>query len=129
MKEITRVAQEKCYDKASKAAEVMAAIAAIDEADKVLNVLEERVAPYGYYIPMKEIIDNAREWDKYTATSRRVLVAELNGCIDVVNHRIRLYREKDVTIKMLVGKNKGKIKTVKESTAKDFIDCGDAVLV
>lgn len=117
MKKIARV-------KAEKAAEVQAAIAAIDEVDKVLNVLVEKVAPYNFYIPMSEIVDNARNWSNYTSCSRQMLIAELNGCIDIINRKIELYNQKDITVRFLVGGNAGTITTLKESIAKEFSEMG-----
>ena len=129
MKEIAKVKNTRYYDKQEKAAEVKAAIAAIEEVDKVLNVLEEKVAPYSYYIPMKEIVESAKDWSMCTYDSRAVLIAELNGCIDIINIKIRLYNEKDVTIRLLIGKKTGTLKTVKESIAEDYLTLGLAELV
>lgn len=129
MKEITRVKNERYYDKKKKALELKKVIEAIDEVNKTLNVLEEKVAPYSFYIPMKEIIDNVRDWERYTYSSRAVLIDELNGCIDIINHRIRLYNEQDVTVKLLHGPKAGMIKALKESIAKDYVECGLAVYV
>ena len=126
LNEIARIKVERFYDVRKKEEEVMAAVRAIDEVDKVLNVLEEKVAPYSYYIPMAEVVKPAREWRSYTSSSRDVIIAELNGCIDIVNCRIRLFNEKDVLVVLLEGKNKGQTKTYKESTAQAFVECGMA---
>ena len=120
--EIPRIEKNRFYNKETKAREVKAVISAIDEVHKVINVLDEKVAPYGYYIPMREIVDSARDWERYTSSSRDVLIAELNGCVDIVNHRIRNHNEPDVTVIMLEGKNKGKVMVFKESTANLFIE-------
>ena len=128
MELIERITKERLFGK-SKAELVKEAVAAIDEVDKVLNVLEEKVAPYGYYIPMREIIDSARDFERYTGTSQSVLIEELNGCIDIVNYRIRNFNEKDVQVRILVGANAGKIKVYKESTADEFIEMGWAEAV
>lgn len=124
MKEIAKVTNKRFYETDYKEAEIKAAIAEIREVDKTLNVLEEKVAPYGFYIPMREIIDSAEGWRNCTRTSRAVLIAELNGCIDIVNHRIQVYNEKDITVRFLVGVEAGAVKTLKESTAKAFIQMG-----
>ena len=110
--------------KRNMAEQVENAVAAIDEVDKVLNVLEEKVAPYGYWFPMKEIVNNLREYDRYSKYSQAVLVEELNGCIDIVNRKIELYHEKDVPVRLLFGKHTGEVMVYKESTAQEYIIMG-----
>lgn len=126
MKEIAKINASRFYETAEKEAEVKAAIAAIDDVDSTLNVLEEKVAPYGYYIAMREIVDSAREWSNYTAASRQVIIAELNGCIDVVNAKIRLYNEDDKEVIFLAGEKFGNIKVLKESLATALVELGIA---
>ena len=104
------------------AEQVKKAIAAIDEADKVLNVLDEKVAPYSYWMPMRDLIKNIRDFKRYTKSSQDVMVAELNGCIDIVNNKIQLYHEKDVPVRLLVGKHTGEVRVYKESIAKEYIE-------
>lgn len=114
--------------KGSRAVQVKKAIAAIDEADKVLNVLDEKVAPYAFWMPMRELLKNIRDFDRYTKYSQDVMVEELNGCIDIVNRKIRLYHEADVTVRLLFGKHTGETRVYKESTAQEVIEMGLAEL-
>lgn len=129
MKEIKRIKVERFYRTETKAKEVKEAVESIDRIDKELNVLNEKVAPYGNCVPMSEIVDNARRWNDFSDCSRDVVIEELNGCIDIINNKIRLHNEKDVKVKIIMGKDTGEVKVLKESIAKDFIDCGVAVLV
>lgn len=112
-----------------KAEDVKRAISDIEKADEVFHVLDEKVAPYGYYIPMREMIDNARDYEKGTYYSQLVIIEELNGCIAIINDKITLSEEPDVEVRIMVGKKQGEIKTCKESTAMEFVEMGLAELV
>lgn len=111
------------------AEDVKRAISDIEKVDEVLHVLDEKVAPYGYYIPMREMIDSARDYEKCTYYSKLVIIEELNGCIAIINEKIALSEEPDVEVRFLVGKNQGEIKSYKESIAIEFVEMGMAELV
>ena len=119
--ELAKVENKRFYDRQTKAEEIRNTLVAIRKVDEVIHVLDEKVMPYHTWIPMREIIDKMDDWEKYSHSSRSIMISELNGCIEIINDSIRLYYEKDVEVRYLRGKKAGTTKVVKESVAEELV--------
>ena len=127
MDKINKITSTRFYDVDEKEAEINQILRDIEEVDKELDVMNMKVHPYGYAIPFRDIFKNLKDWRNYSSSSRSILIAEMNGCIDIINNRIDLYNEDDVQVKVLEGKYAGKIRVYKKSIAQEFIEVGFAV--
>ena len=119
--ELAKVENKRFYDRQTKAEEIRQTLVAIRKVDEAIHVLDEMVMPYHTWIPMREIIDKLDDWEKYSHSSRSIMISELNGCIEIINDSIRLYYEKDVKVRFLRGKKAGTTEVVKESVAEELV--------
>lgn len=99
--------------------------------DYVINYgWEERtIHPYNYPIKVIDLLKNVEFYEDYTAASKRLFIAEVNGFIDILNKWIEQENEPKVTIRFLVGNKKGQTKEVPASIAADYTECEFAEIV
>ena len=90
--------------------------------------MEREVFPYSFKMTVMELVDKWKEFDSYSYQSRSIFKSELKGFLPILDRWVEFEQEPEVTVKMLVGKYTGKVKTVKQSIADDYIECGMAVL-
>jgi hypothetical protein len=92
--------------------------------------MDRVIHPYGFGIKLDEFLggDGFRNYRAYTHSSKQILIAELNGFIDILNHWIAFDAEKKVTIRFVTGNKKGEKKDIPASCVQDYIDSGIAEL-
>lgn len=89
---------------------------------------EREVFPYSFKMTVRELTDKWREFDSYSAQSKGIFKSELKGFLPILERWIEFQEEPEVNIKMLVGKYSGKVRTVKQSIAENYIECEFAEL-
>ena len=96
--------------------EVYKTLDEIKTAVKTYGWENEKLTPYGYGIKLSELIKSWEGFKKCTAMSKEIIIAEMNGSIEILNHWLALKAEPQVTIVLINGKTT----TVAESTAKEL---------
>lgn len=91
----------------------------LDEMKAAVNTYgweNETLSPYGYGIKISELIKSWEGFKQCTPSSKSIIIAEMNGAIDILNHWLALKAEPQVTV-ILLGGNQV---TVAESTAREL---------
>ena len=82
------------------------------------------VHPYNYPINIVEFLDGFADYRRCTHMSKQVMLAEINGLIEIINHWIEREEEPKVMIRFLTGKKAGQTKEIPESDVEDYIEIG-----
>ena len=96
--------------------EVYATLEEIKTAVKTYGWEDEKLTPYGYGIKISELIKSWEGFKQCTAMSKEIIIAEMNGSIEILNHWLALKAEPQITVKLINGKTT----TVAESTAREL---------
>lgn len=114
-------------------------IATKEEFYKVVNQVKEVVEkynwgekvihPYSWGIKINDFVNGWKDYERCTFSSKRILILEVNGLIDILEHWVKIEEEEKITVKLIGGNKDGEIKQFPKSFVEDFIDCGLFVVV
>lgn len=76
----------------------------------------EKLSPYGYDIKIGDLLKSWEAFDKCTSMSKEIMISEINGTIEILNHWVSLKKENQVNVTLINGKTM----TVAESTAREL---------
>ena len=81
---------------------------------------KRKVHPYGYPVSIDSLLEPFDSFDRYTNSSKHVLIAEINGLIDILNAWI----ERENKPRVCVTLKNGKQKAIPICDLEDYRDAG-----
>lgn len=87
------------------------------------------IHPYNYPINIVKFLDGFADYRRCTHMSKQVMLQEINGLIEILNHWIAREEEPKVTIRFLTGKKAGQTKDIPASDAEAYVEIGFAEIV
>ena len=89
----------------------------------------ENIHPYGFPINVLKFLEKYETYSLYTHSSKQILLAEINGAIDIFNMWAEQEEEPKVKVRLLTGRNAGKIKEIPASMVGYYVETDLAEIV
>ena len=123
---IEKIRTGKWADDIATAEEFKGAVNKISEAVNRYGWGKKVVFPYGWETTLEEFITehDIDDFDRYTISSKRALIAEVNGLIGILN----VWLEREEEPKVAVMLKSGKIKNIPESDVEDYVLMGATII-
>lgn len=105
-------------------AEIRAIVAKYNWQDKIIH-------PYAFATKIGDFIngDGWTNFHQYTFSSKQILIDEVNGLIDILNHWVELEEEEKIAVRIIGGNKDGQIEKLPKSFVAQFLECGMMELV
>lgn len=104
----------------ASAEEVIKAVEEIEGYIEKYGWQDKVVKPYNAWIKLPEFIKPFKDYERYTYSSKEVMLSELNGLIEYyINPWLKREAEPKITVKLITN---GKIKTVPKSIAESYFE-------
>lgn len=104
----------------ASAEEVIKAVEEIEGYIEKYGWQDKVVKPYSTWIKLPEFIKPFKDYERYTYSSKEVMLSELNGLIEYyINPWLKREAEPKITVKLITN---GKIKTVPKSIAESYFE-------
>lgn len=100
----------------------------IDTCNKY-GFMKNKIMPYSFVMTVEELVENWKDYDCYTWSSKELMQDELLGFLPILEHWVEVENEPMIKIRLLGGKHAGEIREYHKSTADDFIEMNIAELV
>lgn len=90
------------------------------------NWQDKVIRPYSFAEKVEDFIysDGWTNYEQYTGSSRRLLISEVNGMIEILEHWIATEEEEKVTVRIIGGNKDGQIEQMPKSMVNMFLDSG-----
>lgn len=83
------------------------------------------VHPYGYAVKINALIKQWADYEKFSFSSKKIMISEMNGLIDILNK----WEEQADEPKVKVIFQNGNVVSVPASYVEDYVACGIAEVV
>lgn len=88
------------------------------------NWHDKIIHPYSFATTIGKFISGWTDFEKCTISSKRILIAEVNGLIDILDHWVEVEEEEKITVRIIGGNKDGQIEQMPKSMVDMFIDSG-----
>ena len=88
------------------------------------NFWDREASPYSFRMTVRELVESKgwTDFSQYTYDSKQIIISEINGFMDILEHWVEYQNQEDVKICYLQGKKIGQTELVKKSFAELLVE-------